>query len=227
MIGIIGAMQVEVEILKENLIINKVEKCCGMEFYVGSINKTSIVLVQCGVGKVNAAIATTIMIDRYGCSLIINTGIAGGISGVNTKDIVIGDKLKYSDYDITIFGYEYGQVPGFKPYFEANPKAIDMITRLLTDLGYEYKIGTIYSQDQFVSSLEQLSKVEITPCAIAEMEGCAIAHVCVKSGVDFIVLRYISDVVGAPNQINDFMAFEEEMANRSSNICLEVLRNYA
>ena len=223
MIGIIGAMQEEVNILRENINAYESVKLCGVEFYLGNVNDKEVVLCQCAVGKVNAAIATTILINEFNCDFIINTGIAGGIKGVTTKDIVIGSKLRYHDLDVTIFNYEYGQVPGLPTYLYPNLESVIMIKKALLKLGYGYKEGTIFTGDQFVSSLEQLKNMDLDDVCIAEMEGVAIAHVCVKSAVDFMVLRYISDVVGAPNQVEDFIAFESEMAQRSAQICLEVL----
>lgn len=227
MIGIIGAMTEEVELLKDGINNSFVETICGMEFFIGTIANNDVVLTKCGVGKVNAAMAATILVDHYECDLIINTGIAGGITGVNTKDIIIASKLMYHDMDCTIFGYDKGQVPGLPTYFLPDLNTIISFKRALQNLDYEYKEAVIYSGDSFVSSLEQLANVDTSVVSIAEMEGAAIAHVCVKSGVDFIVLRYISDVVGADNQIEDYLSFETEMARRSALICLEVLNKMA
>lgn len=227
MIGIIGAMTEEVELLKDGINISDVETICGMEFLIGNIGVNDVILTKCGVGKVNAAMAATILINHFECNLIINTGIAGGINGVNTKDIVIASKLMYHDMDCTIFGYDKGQVPGLPTYFLPDLNTILTFKRTLNNLGYDYKEATIYSGDSFVSSLDQLTNVDVSVCSIAEMEGAAIAHVCVKSGVDFIVLRYISDVVGAENQVDDYLSFETEMARRSALICLEVLKTMA
>lgn len=227
MIGIIGAMTEEVELLKDGINISDVETICGMEFLIGIIGVNDVILTKCGVGKVNAAMAATILINHFECNLIINTGIAGGINGVNTKDIVIASKLMYHDMDCTIFGYDKGQVPGLPTYFLPDLNTILTFKRTLNNLGYDYKEATIYSGDSFVSSLDQLTNVDVSVCSIAEMEGAAIAHVCVKSGVDFIVLRYISDVVGAENQVDDYLSFETEMARRSALICLEVLKTMA
>lgn len=227
MIGIIGAMTEEVELLKEGINVDDVITMCGMDFYLGIVNDVEVVLTKCGVGKVNAAMATTIMINHFECDLIINTGIAGGINGVSTKDIVIGNKLMYHDMDCTIFGYDNGQVPGLPTYFMPDLNVVISFKKALNKLGYKYKETIIYSGDSFVSSLEQLKNVDVNISCIAEMEGAAIAHVCVKSGVSFIVLRYISDVVGAENQVDDYLSFETEMARRSATICLEVLKNIA
>ena len=224
MIGIIAAMEVEMEILKEALRCDEYEKICGMKFYQGVINDNEVILTVCGVGKVNAAMAATVLINTYKCDFIINTGIAGGITGVNTRDIIIANKLTYSDVNVTPFGYEYGQVPGLPMYFSPSTSLILEVKKIFKALKLDYKEALIYTGDYFVNSLEYLKNVDTSIPCIAEMEGAAIAHVCVKSGIDFIVLRYVSDIVGLKNQINDYLSFETEMANRSANICLEILK---
>lgn len=227
MIGIIAAMEEEMSILREALESSEGFKKCGMTFYECELEGQTIILTVCGVGKVNAAMAATIMISEFNCELIINTGIAGGINNVQTRDVIIGSKLMYHDVDVTPFGYDYGQVPGLPKYFTPDLSSIVLIKKSLNELNIPYKEATIYSGDIFVNKLESLSNVDISGTVISEMEGAAIAHVCVKSGVDFVVLRFVSDVVGSENQINDYMAFEEEMARRSSTICLEILKRIA
>ena len=227
MIGIIAAMEDEMSILLDELNLSVYEQVCGCKFYLGKVNDTEVVLTTCGVGKVNAAIAASVMIEFYECDLIINTGIAGGINGVNTKDVVIGSKLMYHDFDVTAFGYAYGQVPGMPKTFVPSIDSVVMFKKIMNDLNIEYKEAAIYSGDVFVSSLETLKNVDTTIPCIAEMEGAAIAHVCVKSGVDFIVVRYVSDIVGKPSQIDDYKTFETERANRSSKICLNILNKLA
>ena len=123
MIGIIGAMAHEVEVLKEKMTIEEIETHCGIEFYTGYIGENQVTLTGCGVGKVNAAIAATLLIDVYKCSLVINTGIAGAIKGLKTSDVCIGTKLYYSDVDVTVFGYSKGQIPGLPKYFSIDYNA--------------------------------------------------------------------------------------------------------
>lgn len=227
MIGIIAAMEDEMSILKEALNCDEYEKICGINFHIGFINDEECILTSSGIGKVNSSIAATILINHFGCDLIINTGIAGGINGVDTKDIVLAKNLMYYDVDVTGFGYEYGQVPQMpKLYFPSFPVVVSL-KKILTDLNLDYKEATIYSGDSFVTSLDFLSKVDTSIPSIVEMEGTSIAQVCVKAGVDFVVIRYVSDIVGKENQIADYKEFEFEMANRSAKICLEILKKLA
>ncbi|MDE6656420.1 MAG: 5'-methylthioadenosine/adenosylhomocysteine nucleosidase [Anaeroplasmataceae bacterium] len=225
MIGIIAAMEEEMTILREALDCSDANVVCGISFYEGSIGNQDVVLCTSGVGKVNAAMATTILIESYECSFIINTGIAGGITKVETKDIILGKELAYWDIDATAFGYAVGQVPGMPKKYLANAECILKVKQILKKLGLSYKEATIYSGDSFVSSLEQVSKVNINIPCIAEMEGAAVAQVCTRAGVDFLVLRFVSDLVGKENQIKDYQAFESEMARRSSTICVEIIKN--
>ena len=227
MIGIIAAMEDEMSILLDKLNLSVYEQVCGCRFYLGKVNETDVVLTTCGVGKVNAAIAATVMIEFYECKLIINTGIAGGITGVNTKDVIIGSKLMYHDFDVTAFGYDYGQVPGMPKSFMPTLDSVIMFKKILNELGIDYKEAVIYSGDKFVTSKDVLANVDTSMPSIAEMEGAAIAHVGVKSGIDFIVVRYVSDIVGKTSQIDDYKTFEKEMATRSSEICLHILNKFA
>lgn len=223
-IGIIAAMKPEFEMLYEKLENASDIKLVGTKFYEGNIGNAEVVLCECGVGKVNSAIAATVMINEFECGLLINTGIAGGVK-LKTRDVVIASSLAYHDFDTTIFGYAYGQVPAMPKEFIPSIDSVVMVKSILKKLNIDYVCCPVYSGDQFVSSLAQLDKIDMkTPCA-CEMEGASIAQVAVKSGVDFIVLRYISDCVGEENQVNDYLTFEREMAERSANICLQILNN--
>lgn len=225
MIGIIAAMEEEMSILREALHNETIHQICGIRFYEGNIGNKEVVLCTSGVGKVNAAIATTIFIEYFECSMIINTGIAGGITGVEPKDIILAKELSYSDVDTTPFGYAYGQVPGMPKTYMPNLDFIIQIKKILKGLKLNYKEATVYSADSFVTSLNQVSKVDTGIPCIVEMEGAAVAQTCIRAGVDFIVLRYISDIVGKEGQVSDYKAFESEMAKRSSVICLEIIKS--
>ncbi|MDE5715885.1 MAG: 5'-methylthioadenosine/adenosylhomocysteine nucleosidase [Anaeroplasmataceae bacterium] len=225
MIGIIAAMEEEMFLLKEALEIEEEEIICGTSFYLGKLNSQEIVLSQCGVGKVNSSIAATIMISHFCCDFILNTGIAGGITGVDTKDIVIAKSLMYYDVDAKAFGYAYGQVPGMPVQYHSSIDYIVKIKTILSKQHLSYKEAVVYSGDSFVNRKELLKNMDISIPCIAEMEGASIAQVCVKSGVDFVVLRYISDIVGKDSQIEDYKTFESEMARRSALVCLAILKN--
>lgn len=226
MIGIIAAMEMECSLLREALSCGEEERVCGLSFYEGKLNERNVVLVQCGVGKVNASMAATILISHYECDLLINTGIAGGLVGVQTEDIILGTKLVYSDVDVSCFGYALGQVPGLPLYFTPHPEVLLQFKRLLNHLKLSYREATIYTADRFVTKPADVLSVGSEATVVTEMEGTAIAQVCVRSGIPFMVLRYVSDQVGQPSQIKDYQEFEAEMARRSSKICLEIIKNW-
>lgn len=196
-------------------------------FFEGSCGTQHVVLVQCGVGKVNAAMAAALLIDHFDCQFIINTGIAGGLTNVHTEDVILGTKLAYSDVDVSDFGYKVGQVPGMPFYYSPSFDVIVQFKRILKHLKIDFKEATIYTADRFVSKkADLLTALDPNEIAVAEMEGAAIAQVCVRSGVDFMVLRYVSDIVEEPTQIENYQAFEDTMAKRSSKICLEIIKNW-
>ena len=159
------------------------------------------------------------------CNLIINSGIAGGVSPLKKRDSVIASSLMYHDFDATIFGYEYGQVPSMPKEFMVNPDLLVLVKSIFNRLKLPYVCTKVYSGDQFVSSLDQLDKVDLKGGVAIEMEGAAIAHTAIKAGVDFLVLRYISDIIGEENQQEDYLKFEREMSERSAEVTLKLLEN--
>lgn len=222
-IGIIAAMKPEMEQLVLEMTGTKVNKL-GLTFYSGQINNKDVVVCQCGVGKVASAMAATVLINDFNCDFLINTGIAGGVD-LNTRDVVVGCRLGYHDFDTTLFGYEYGQVPGYERFFKPKEANIKLVTTILDNLNIDYKVCPIYSGDKFVSSLDVLDKIDEKNGYAVEMEGASIAQVATKANVDFIVIRYISDCIGSESQIDDYLAFENEMAMRSSKVCLKIVNN--
>ena len=224
-IGIIAAMKSEMETILNNMNNVTEERFVGNTFYSGRINDNEIVLCESGVGKVNAAIAATVLINNYEVNLVINTGIAGGLQDTKNRDVIIASGLMYHDFDIRIFGYQYGQVPQMPKVLPVNPELITLVKSILNKLKIEYREGIILSGDRFITEQKYLDNVAEVGALAVEMEGTAIAHVAVKAGVDFIVLRYISDVVGAKNQESDYLQFEQEMSDRSARICLKLIEN--
>ncbi|MDE6013902.1 MAG: 5'-methylthioadenosine/adenosylhomocysteine nucleosidase [Anaeroplasmataceae bacterium] len=225
MIGIIAAMESEMSILREELHCEEIERIAGMRYYLGDADGKKIMLVQSGVGKVNSSMAATILIHHFGCCFILNTGIAGGLLGVHPKDIILASNLIYSDVDATGCGYQLGQGPGMPLCYMPNMQVIIQFKRILNRLGLAYKEGTIYTSDSFITTKDHLKVEPKGDVAIVEMEGAAIAQVCTRFGVDYMVIRYVSDIVDEPSQIEDYKKFEIAMAERSNKICLEIIRN--
>lgn len=224
-IGIIAAMRPEMDGILSSMKNLNITRYLGMDFNEGSINNVEVVLVESGMGKVNAAIATTLLISEFGCDLIINTGIAGGLKGVQTKDVVVATGAMYNDVDARIFGYEYGQVPQMPKIYGVNPACITLVKKALNKLDIQYKEGLILSGDKFVSSYDTISECKDLGALAVEMEGTAVAQTATRCGRDFIIIRYISDVVGEPSQNEDYLKFEDEMARRSVEITLSLINS--
>lgn len=226
-IGIIGAMEVEVINLREKLQNRKEYKKAGLTFYTGLLHKVEVIILKSGIGKVNAAIGTTLLIDTFQPDYVINTGCAGGFpSNLNVGDIVISSDVLHHDMDCTVFGYNKGQVPGMPPSFKADElliKLADKAVHQLTDLNT--KQGTITTGDQFMNDPLHTSQLkEIFPQAKAvEMEGAAIAQTCFQFGVPFVVIRSISDIAGQENAIQ-YTEFVEVAAVNSAKIVMEMIR---
>lgn len=207
-IGIIVALSKELELLKPMLENMRISEIRGLKFYCGTIGKHKIAAMQCGVGKVNAAIGTVEMIDNYNPELIINTGVAGGVNrSVNVMDMVVGSQVCY--HDVWCGGFDdsvaYGQMQGLPQYYEGSSKVLDMIEEK-----ENLHCGLIVSGDQFIDSKEQIDFISSHfPQAIAvDMESGAIAQTCYIRKTPFVSMRVISDSPGAGHnnsqQYSDF-----------------------
>jgi len=226
-IGIIGAMEVEVVRLREQLTNRNEQKKGAFVFYTGNLNDVEIVLLQSGIGKVNAAIGTAILIDTFKPDYVINTGAAGGFSGdLKVGDIVISEEVIQHDMDCTVFGYQMGQVPGMPVSFKANEKLISLADKSVHQLtNLQTKKGTILTGDQFMNNPEATNKIKaIFPAAEAvEMEGAAIAQTCYQFNIPFVVIRSISDIAGQENAI-EYKEFVETAAVNSAKMVTEMVR---
>lgn len=220
-LGIIGAMSVEVALLKSYMTDSTVSVYAGMEFCQGNIDGVSCVVVQCGVGKVNAALCVQILCDCFQVTNIVNTGVAGSLCAeLDIGDLVISEDAVYHDFDCTPLGYAIGQVPGLDTLaFPADEAMISKAKAAAHQVqpGHFF-LGRVASGDQFVSDKEVKDKIISTTNAICtEMEGAAIAHAAWRNGVPFVVLRAISDKADNSAQM-DYPVFEEMAAKRCSDV---------
>lgn len=223
MIGIIGAMTLEIELLKKEIKNCQAEEVGECSFYHGTIENTEVVVAHSGVGKVNAAICTTILLERYKVSKVINTGIAGGFSPLKPRSVVLSTKIGYHDVNATQFGYESGQVPGSPRFFLPEESFFNEVEAVLNKLNIKYINATLLTGDQFIND-EKMVTFKTNENTICEMEGAAVAHTCNKFKIPFVSIRYISDIIGEKSQIDDYQKFEEEMSRNSSIICLNIIR---
>ncbi|MDR0409454.1 MAG: 5'-methylthioadenosine/adenosylhomocysteine nucleosidase [Spirochaetaceae bacterium] len=242
MIGIIGAMEEEIEILKGMMQNCASEKIGAFEYFTGYLEGKQIVLSRCGIGKANAAIGVSLMMNKFIPNLVINTGCAGGVNPagltpvLNFGDIVVSSSLAYHDFDITAFGYATGQVPGMKnEFFDVDSGLVETAVEAIKELKSEgalpaemnYVEGLIVSGDVFVCDSAPVEKiVQLFPKVRAvEMEGAAIAHACSLFCVPCIVIRAMSDIAGEESP----MKFDEYLptaAKHSSEIVRRIVRLY-
>ena len=221
-LGIIGAMTVEVETLKQSMADRKtVTHPTGMEFCEGTLEGLPAVVVQCGVGKINAAMCVQILCDCFGVTHLVNTGIAGSLCAeLDIGDLVVSRDAMYHDFDCTAFGYPYGKVPG-----------LDTVTFPADDelLGYAFaaaesvnpghtKIGRVATGDQFVCEKETKERIiSQTQALCTEMEGGAIAQTAYRNRIPFVILRAISDKADHSAEM-DYPTFETIAAHRCAQV---------
>lgn len=228
-IGIIGAMELEVEQLKAEMTVSKIEKRAGMDFYVGTLNGASVVVVRCGIGKVNAALCVQILADIYEATHIINTGVAGSLNAaLDIGDILISKDALHHDMDVTIFGYQPGEVPqmGFRE-FTADERMVSLAKAACEKVNPDIHVvlGRVVSGDQFISSKEVKERlISQFQGDCAEMEGASIAHGAFLNGLPFVIIRAISDKADDSAEM-DYPTFEKAAAKHSAALVKELVKN--
>ena len=223
-IGIIGAMEVEVEKLKARMENVEITRRASMEFYAGTLEGKNVVVVRSGIGKVNAAVCTQILIDEFEAEAVINTGIAGSLNAdINIGDLVISTDLVHHDMNAVAFGYPVGQIPQMEAFsFRSDENLRKQACR---DVNPDIEVyeGRIASGDQFVA--DQGVKDEIIKnfdaCAV-EMEGAAIAQAAYLNNVPFIVVRAISDKADGSAEV-DYPTFEALAVEHCVKMTLRIL----
>lgn len=228
-IGIIGAMEVEVEILKSKVEDLKIETHARIDFYTGTIGNKEVVLARCGIGKVNAAICTQIMVNKFDVDAVINTGVAGAIGdGVNVCDVVVSTELLQYDFDTTLVGDKLGVVCNLGvDTFVANEtlqKIAKDAAKKVLQKGNVHS-GIIATGDQFIGDRDRKNFIRDTFNAMCcEMEGGAIAHACFLNEIPFVVIRAISDNAD-DNADMSYSEFVGIAAKDSSQIVEYLLEN--
>lgn len=215
-IGIIGAMDEEVALLLEHMTDKQEHTIANTLFVQGQLKGRDVVLLKSGIGKVNAAMATTIMHERYAPSYVINTGSAGGFSeALEVGDIVISSHVAHHDVDVTAFDYAYGQVPGMPPMFTADEGLIAKATDALEALKLRSAVGVIATGDSFMADPDRVHFVrgKFPEMIAAEMEAAAVAQVCEQYNVPFVVIRALSDIAGKESTIS----FDSFLTTASKN----------
>ena len=215
-IGIIGAMDLEVEKLISSMKEKKEVEYARRKFYVGKMENVNVVVVQCGMGKVNAGICANILINQFDCSKIINTGVAGSLENqINIGDIVVSVDACQHDFTVEAIGFEKGEIPYTGLYaFPADEtmrkKAVEAVHTAVPDV--QVFEGRICTGDQFISSKEQKELIKSNFGGLCcEMEGGAIAQACYLNDTPFVIIRAISDKADESEEIN-YEIFKKEAA---------------
>ncbi|WP_252108724.1 MULTISPECIES: 5'-methylthioadenosine/S-adenosylhomocysteine nucleosidase [unclassified Halomonas] len=221
-IGIIGAMAQEVSILAGQLEgVERLEHA-GFVFYSGTRHGLEVVILQSGIGKVNAAVGTAVLLERYQPEAIINTGSAGGFAeDLDIGDIIISSEVRHHDVDAVVFGYEMGQVPGMPAAYLADAALSDVAHQAIMDLGeVNVREGLIATGDAFMADPARVAatRAQFPSMLAVEMEAAAIAQTCYLYGCPFVVIRALSDIPGAGDNHLSFEQFLEVAADHSSRM---------
>ena len=220
-LGIIGAMRIEVETLLEKMENVTMTKHAWSEYYEGKLEGVDVVVVQCGVGKVNAAMCAQILCSCYGVTHLVNTGIAGSLcAGLDIGDLVVSRDAMYHDFDCNAFGYPSGKVPGMDVIaFPADETMIGYAFDAAEAVNPGHtKIGRVASGDQFVAEKALKERIiAVTQGLCTEMEGAAIAQTAYRNAVPFVILRAISDKADDSAEM-DYPTFERIAAHRCAEV---------
>lgn len=225
-IGIIVAMEEEKEAVLNIMEEKEIKDIYESQFVQGKINNTKCILVRCGVGKVNAARTTQLLIDNFDVDCVINVGSAGAINSfLNIGDVVIGKHVVQHDFDITAFGHSKGYITGIGDYIQCDETLVKKFTETINNFAkrdYNIKLGVVATGDIFCTEPWMKDKINAKFNAdVVDMECAAIAQVCYLDSIPFIVIRSVSDT---PNKKNA-STFEENLelaSKRSANMLKEV-----
>lgn len=230
MLGIIGAMDVEVAGLKNKMSDAEVIEKAGMHFYRGKISGKDVVVVRCGIGKVNAGICTQILADMFQVDAVINTGVAGSLNkDIDICDIVISKEAQQHDMDVTALGYPKGVIPQMDTsVFVSDRKLVELARDSFMDAELDVRLfeGKVLSGDRFIGTMEEKDfLLETFGGDCAEMEGAAIAHTAELNHIPFLIIRAISDKADGSAEM-DYPAFEKKAAENSLKLMDKMIENY-
>jgi adenosylhomocysteine nucleosidase len=226
-IGIIGAMDEEVQMIKGQMQEVQVKTIARMEFFEGKLEGKNTVIVRCGIGKVNAAVCTQILIDLFQVDTVINTGVAGSLRNeIDIADIVLSTDTQQHDMDATGFGYQLGVIPRMEEsVFRADEELIRLAKEVCTEVLPEIGVhtGRIVSGDQFISDAEKKAwLVENFGGYCTEMEGAAVAQTAYLNQKPFLIIRAISDKADHSAEM-DYSVFEEIAIRNTVKLLKELI----
>ena len=226
-LGIIGAMDVEIETLKSAMEHVTVTEKSGTQYYEGTLNGLPAVLVRCGIGKVNAAICAQVLCDCFAVTHIVNTGIAGSLCAqLDIGDLVVSRDVMHHDFDCVAFGYPMCMIPGMPESFPADENLIAMASQAaeMVNPGH-VRQGRIASGDQFVADKALKQRIiDRTGALCTEMEGADIAQTAYRNSIPFVILRAISDKADDSAEM-DYPTFEAQAAQRCARVVMTLAIN--
>ncbi|RIW37625.1 5'-methylthioadenosine/S-adenosylhomocysteine nucleosidase [Bacillus salacetis] len=225
-IAIIGAMEEEVRLLRENIENVSEEVIGGSQYTSGVMHGVEVVLLRSGIGKVNAAMSTAVLLERFKPDCVINTGSAGGFDAeLNVGDVVISTDVRHHDVDVTAFGYEYGQVPQLPAAFAADERLKEIAAESAKETS-DVKIvsGLIATGDSFMNDPARVEAIrgKFENLQAVEMEAAAIAQVAHQFQVPFVIIRSLSDIAGKESHVS-FDQYLETAAVNSANLVMKMV----
>lgn len=227
LIAIIGAMDQEVAVIKDWMTDVTIEETAGCQFIKGQLDGKDVILLKSGIGKVNAAVSTSLLLSKYTPAKVINIGSAGGYAqNLSVGDVVISDDVCHHDVDATAFGYAIGQVPGMPAVYKADIELIAQVQQAINALDtVKAQVGLIGTGDSFMQDPVRVEKVrsQFPNLLAVDMEAAAIAQVCMKFDVPFVVVRALSDIAGQESS-QSFEEFLDVAAKNSSIMVREMLK---
>lgn len=227
-IGIIGAMAQEVSTLVSQLDNPQRYEHAGFVFHTGTRYGLEVIVLQSGIGKVNAAVGTAILLERHQPDAIINTGSAGGFAAdLAIGDVIISDEVRHHDVDAVVFGYEIGQVPGMPAAYLADKSLREVARNAIASLGeVQVREGLIATGDAFMANPARVdaTRAQFPSMLAVEMEGAAIAQTCHLYQCPFVVIRALSDIPGSGDNHLSFDEFLEVAADHSSRMVDQMLK---
>ena len=215
-------MELEVEALKEHMDVKNIVEKASMKFYEGTLRGKDVVIVQCGIGKVNAGICVQILADLFQVDAVINTGVAGSLRAeINIGDIVVSTDACEHDMDVTALGYKQGIIPQMKEsFFKADRQLVEAAIEVCREVNPDINVyeGRVLSGDQFISGEEIKNKlIDLFDGFCTEMEGAAIAHAAFLNEIPYVVIRAISDKADGSAHM-DYPEFERAAAAHSAKL---------
>lgn len=225
-IGIIGAMDEEIAVLRANMMDTKEVTVANTLFIEGKMFDKPVVLLKSGIGKVNAAMATSILHERFAPESVINTGSAGGFAQVlDVGDIVVSSEVIHHDVDVTAFDYAYGQVAGMPATYQADAHLINTAKEAIQTIDVNVLTGLIATGDSFMADAERVAFIRdrFRDMLAAEMEAAAIAQVCYQYDTPFVVIRALSDIAGKQSSTS-FQTFLEIAAQNAAQLIMNMIK---